>query len=424
MPAAKAGKLPLPKSVNQAVERLAPMFEMLQDWPRRFDASLERMMNAAPAGGSSGVAAKYGRWFFFLFRRYGHDAYHPRRVAAANRITVSHDGLLNARTHSIQSIATVEKQWFSVKEAAAELRVSTERINDGIDRCLISASNYDQDAAYRQRFLSREEIERLRQVQYEHVNDTYAHGLLGVPPAVYSLVCEAGWITRAHQDDVAPVVSGYVEHLPLLDLIERLRKSALHNKDRKIVASIPLRQLNFRRTTNKQRLLDLFRAIASGELTPVDHDEHLSIGGLMFAQDEVDQRIASWFVERGLTLQQIAVLTGAHYDAVKSWADMGLLKTSREPMEQGAPRVVDLRDFVQFLQTYSALAWQAKACKSSSRGLSSRLQNLGVNTIDSLDTGRGTLVRMSDVFSALDRGQVEERIAGQWPVMNLEETER
>ena len=144
----------------------------------------------------------------------------------------------------------------------------------------------------------------------------------------------------------------------------------------------------------------------------------------MFAQDEVDQRIASWFVERGLTLQQIAVLTGAHYDAVKSWADMGLLKTSREPMEQGAPRVVDLRDFVQFLQTYSALAWQAKACKSSSRGLSSRLQNLGVNTIDSLDTGRGTLVRMSDVFSALDRGQVEERIAGQWPVMNLEETER
>ena len=149
MPAAKAGKLPLPKSVNQAVERLAPMFEMLQDWPRRFDASLERMMNAAPAGGSSGVAAKYGRWFFFLFRRYGHDAYHPRRVAAANRITVSHDGLLNARTHSIQSIATVEKQWFSVKEAAAELRVSTERINDGIDRCLISASNYDQDAAYR-----------------------------------------------------------------------------------------------------------------------------------------------------------------------------------------------------------------------------------------------------------------------------------
>jgi hypothetical protein len=135
--------------------------------------------------------------------------------------------------------------------------------------------------------------------------------------------------------------------------------------------------------------------------SPVDHDEHLSIGRLMFAQDEVDQRIASWFVERGLTIQQIANLMGAHYDAVKSWVEAGLLPASREPLEQGAPWVVELRDLVAFLQTYSPLALQAKACGSSTRGLTARLQSLGVSPIASEEHGRGALVKVSDLLTAL-----------------------
>lgn len=400
-PLSKAGKLPLPKSVDEAADRLGTVFELLENWPHCFDARLNQMMDAAQAGVSTGVAAKLGRWYFFLFRKYQQNTFYPVRVAAANRIMLSHDGLLNARTHNIQYIATVEKARFSVKEAAAELGVSTDRINRGIDDCVIAASIHDEAVGYRQRFLSSDEIKRLRQVQFEHVNDTFARNLLGVSKAVYELMCEAGWIKRANPDDTAPVVSGYIKHVPLIDLIERLQRLALANKDRKIVASIPLRELNFRRTTNKQRLLDLFRAIAAGELTPVDHDEHLSIGGLMFAQDEVDQRIASWFVERGLTLQQVSALLGAHSEAVKNWIDLGLLPASREPMEQGAPWVVDLRDLVTFLQTYSILAWQAKACGSSTRGLTSRLHGIGVEPIVSDD--RGALVKVCDVFSGLSK---------------------
>jgi len=407
---AKAGKLPLPKSVEQAADRIVPLFELLEDWPRRFDARLKQMMEAAPTVATSGVAAKHGRWYFFLFRTYRQDAFYPVRVAAANRITSSHDGLLNARTHSIQNIATVEKRSLSVKEASAELRVSSERINDGIDRCVISASIHDEAVGYRQRFLSREEVQRLKQVQFEHINDTAAQAILNVPKSVYNLICEAGWITRSDPNDTAPVVSGYIQHVPLLGLIERLRKLAQENKDRKIVASIPLRELSFRRTTNMPRLIGLFRAIAVGELTPVDHDEHLSIGGLMFAQDEVDQRIASWFVERGLTLQQVSAMMGAHYDAVKSWVDLGVLPANREPMEQGAPWVVDLRDLVTFLQNYSPLAWQAKFCNSSSRGLTSRLEGLGVTPIASEDVGRGQLVKLSDVFTALKAAHIKDLV--------------
>jgi len=400
-PQSKAGKLPLPSTVEQAVERLSPVFELFQNWPQRFDTRVKELVESAPTATSTGAAAKYGRWYFFLFRKYTHDAFHPIRVAAANRITESHDGLLNARTHSIQQIATVEKQWFSVKEAAVELYVSTDRINEGIDRHLIVASVHDEAVGYRQRLLSREELRRLKQVQYEHITDTDARAILNVPEAVYSLMCEAGWVQRSDPTDTAPVVSGYVRHVPIMELVARLRTLAQANKERKIVASIPLKELNFRRTTNHARLLGLFRAIAAGELLPVDHDEHLSIGGLLFAQDEVDQRIASWFVERGLTLQQISSLMGAHYDAVKAWVEQGFLPATKEPLEQGSPWVVDLRDFVEFLQSYAPLARQAKSCGSSSRGLTSRLQAYGVSAHLADAGARGAIVKLSDVFSAV-----------------------
>lgn len=404
-PVAKAGKLPQPRSMTQALERLLPVYALFEDWPKKFDARIKLLIERSPAAASTGVAGRYGRWYRFLLRNHRHDAYHPIRVAVANCITLLHDGLLNARSQSVQNIATVEKQWFSVKEAATELRVTAERIQQGIDDCLIAASVNDEAMGGRQRFISRATLDQLKQAQYEHVSDTYARDLLGVHQAVYSLMCEAGWITRATPGDVPPVVSGYVKHLPLLDLINRLRESAIANKDRRDVASIPLRELNYRRTTNYQRLLALFRAVAAGELKPMDYEEGLSIGGLRFAQDEVDQRIASWFVERGLTAQQVSALTGAHYDAVKGWIDSGLLLATQEPLEQGAPWVVDIRDLITFLQTYAPLAWQARLCESTSRGLAGRLERAGISPLGSEQSGRGALVRISDLLGALRTDQ-------------------
>lgn len=399
--AAKAGKMPQPRSLAQALERLLPVYGLFEDWPRKFDVRIKLLIEKSPSAASTGVAGRYGTWYRFFFRNYRHDAYHPIRVAVANCITLLHDGLLNSRSQNVQNISTVEKQWFSVKEASTELRVTAERIQQGIDDCLIAASINDEAVGGRQRFISRAMLDQLKQAQYEHVSDTYARDLLGVHQAVYSLMCDAGWVTRAVPGDVPPVVSGYVKHLPLLDLINRLRESAIANKDRRDVASIPLRELNYRRTTNYQRLVGLFRAIAAGELKPMDYEEGLGIGGLRFAQDEVDQRIASWYVERGLTAQQVAALTGAHYDAVKGWIDAGLLPATQEPMEQGAPWVVDIRDLITFLQTYAPLAWQARQCESSSRGLVSRLERAGFCPVVLKQSGRGALVRISDLLGSL-----------------------
>lgn len=398
--AAKVGKTPNPKSVADAAQRLGPVFQLFENWPQNFDEKLRVLIEDGSPTASTGAAARFGRWYTYLFRKHRHDAYEPLRVAAANRIVISHDGVLNARTHSVQSIATVQKNWYSVKEAALELRVSTERINEGIDQCLIDARIHDESAGYRQRLIALKEIERLRQVQYEHIDDTAAREILQVPKAVYSLICDAGWITRADVNDIAPVVSGYIQHLPLLALVEKLRRAGIENAGRRWGAFVRLRQLNLRRTTDLNRLIGLYRAIAAGELKPIGIEEGFAVGSLMFLQDEIDKRIASWHVARGLTAQQVSALLDEHYDAVKAWITSGLLPATREPLEQGAPWVVDLHDLIKFMQTYATLASQAKATGSTSRGLNSRLQQLSVTPIEP-EGGRGALVKLADLFSAI-----------------------
>ena len=397
----KAGKSPLPKSVDQAVAKLFPLFELLENWPNKFEGRLEGMLATSPKGVSTGAAARAGRWYHFLFRKYHQvEAFLPIRVATANVIVKCHDGLLNARTSSIINISTIQKNWYSVKEAATELRISADRINDGIDRCLIDAQIHDEAKGYRQRFIALDEIKRLKQVQFEHIDDTEAMAILQVPKSVFSLMCDSGWLLRADKNDIAPVVSGYVKHVPLLDLIERLRTSAQVNINANAGSTVRLRDLNLRRTTDQQKLIGLFRAIAAGEIVPVEHDESLTIGSLAFPQKEVDARIASWFVARGLTVEQVSDVTGSHYDAVKAWVDMGLLKASREPLEHGSPWVIDLRDLASFLQTYSPLAYQARWCESTTRGLTTRLARVGVTTIEPPGS-RGALLKMSDLWRSM-----------------------
>ena len=201
-----------------------------------------------------------------------------------------------------------------------------------------------------------------------------------------------------------PVASGYIKHVPLLALIARIQSSVKIAAGAADESTVLLRKLNLRRTTDQQRLIGLFRAIASGEIVPVSHDENLTIGGMAFSQRDVDKRIASWFVARGLTVEQVSDLTGAHYDAVKAWVEMGLLPATKEPLEHGSPWVIDLRDFTTFLQTYSPLAWQAKISESSTRGITDRLKRMNVNTIEP-PNGRGTLLKLQDLWTAIKSQQ-------------------
>jgi len=214
---------------------------------------------------------------------------------------------------------------------------------------------------------------------------------------------------------VAPVVTGLDQHIPLLQLILRLKKAARDAAGMVVGKTLPLRDLHLRRTTDRGRLVELYRSILSGEFPPVGDDGAAGLGGLLFPVEQVDARIASRLVSKGLTVQQISVLTSAHYDAVAAWVKTGLLPATQLVGEHGSPWVVELKDLVGFLLTYTPLASLAGATGSSSRGLVAKLETIGVSVIAPAGP-RGALVKVSDLIESLrhvgsqgDSGPPEKR---------------
>lgn len=396
----KRNKSPLPRSVLDANAWQDRLFVLFSNWPHNFEERLKPFLTSELALTASALAAKEGAWFRHVFKRYGHAAYQPIRTCVANSILSSDCGLLSYRSSSIASNASVPYPWVPISEAAKSLGMNTLRLNEGVNCGLIHATVYDCGSSYRQRFLSHTEICRLRQVQFDHCTDTEAISLLAVSPEQFKLLDEAGLIGRSSSLATPPVSRGTVQRASLQALISKL-EAAVEGCDKYLAGRvIPFKQLNLKRTTDRQRLFGLYRAIASGELQPVAHDGSSGIGGFLFLRNAVEAKTSSAYVERGLTLEQIKELTSCHYDAVKAWVDMGLLRATQSKSEKGSPWVVDLKDLVQFLMTYTPLSHHASLSDSTSRGITSKLERMGVAPLTSA-SGRGTLLRMPDLLGAL-----------------------
>lgn len=400
----KRGKSLVPRSVEQARARLAPIYWLLDEWPTRLSDRIGELIDAPSADATSGVAKRLGSWYRFLFKQFTGPAYEPIRVVAANCIARKHDGLINARTRNIHSLATVEKNWYSIAECTRELGISAERINAAIDRGWVAAKVQDHAAGHRERFLPRSEIERIRRLNLAHVDGSEARRLLEVPDSVFGFVVEAGLLERQPAERTW-TGSGDFERTAIHALAERLRNPEGRALDVLPASSdvVHLRALGLRRTTDRSRLISAYKDIASGALSPIGCDGSSGIGGIAFRHADVAQRISTRSLTTvALTLQQVADLTGAHYDAVKGWAESGLLRAQRPSGETASPWTVELEVLVEFLMTFTPLAHQASALRSSSRGLCARLARRNLVPVNPAAI-RGTLFRLSEIFVAAAR---------------------
>lgn len=399
-PHVRTAKASPPATMPKAIELVTAAFQMMENWPINFEVRLDKLKSDRVSVVSSGIAARIGPAHRFLFKRHNDPAYILMQKAMANWLVRTHDGTINGRNNNIVAIANEPVAFHPVSVAARLLGVNAERIHTGIDLSQIQATDRDEGCGNRRRYLSREEIDRLISLQSEFVGESSARSTLCVSKTIFEFIKEADWLTHCDPMSLSTITSGTIDNFALHKLMGKLITSA-PKRNGAAEGFVYLRDLNLKRTTDRQRLVSLFRAIGSGSMAPVGHDETSGVGGLMFNQSDVDVRIASWFVTRGLTLQQISNLTSAHYDAVKSWVDDGLLRASREPLEHGAPWVVDLKDLITFLQTYSPLAWQATAIDSTTRGLTTRLERIGVPPVMP-KSGRGSLAKLPELFKALE----------------------
>jgi len=395
---AKAGKTPAPRSVTEARERLSVLTRLSADWPIGFSGAVADLMRAPEHNTPASVSRRLGTWYKFLFRQFRHSAYKAFHVAAANSIVKMHEGPIDARMRDLHALATVKKEWFTVAEAARELGMRSERLAAGVDDGRIRASTPNAGTLYRQRFLHRAEVDRLREIRDDFCDESAAADILGVPHSVFRILKEAGLVQMVNDAALPPVARGCISRSDLQALATRLLAQwpAL---DPSTSDHVALRDLNLRRTTDRQRLVGLFRAVAEGSLSPIGHDGTGLAGGALFSKVEVQARVASFSIAADLTVQQVSDLLGVHYDAVKVWVDAGLLRARRVPDRQGRPLVIELRDLVGFLLEFTPLSSLAAQMGSSSRGITDTLARKQVPVMG-LDATRGVLVRIRDMVRA------------------------
>lgn len=402
----RTGLLALPNRVSETADLLSPVMTMFSQGRPAIEAYMSALLSDPVDGSSSGPAKRFGRWYRLLFRTFNAPAYEPWRRCAANLIAANADVLLNARTRSIQTAASASKGWFSVAEAARMIKVSAERLHAGIDQGLILAQEQGANASYRQRFLSRNEVDRLKLIRDTHIDDTAAKRLLNVPKSVFRLMSEAGWIVRSDPDQLPPVFSGTIQKVALESLIERLRLSFPQGIfDPLALPCVALRDLTLRRTVDRQRLLSLYRAILDGAIKPIGHDGSTGAGGLYLSQGDIDSHMSRSTGMLALNIEQVSSLTGSHVDAIKGWIMDGLLPASKAMEQHGSPWCVQIIDLVSFLMTYSPLATLATDCGSTSRGISAALAKANIQT-HRPSSGRGDLVLQSALMRAVLSRQV------------------
>jgi hypothetical protein len=391
-PVKVSGATPAPRSVAQARAGLTAIAQVTKDWPTNFSGAVAELMRRSPHGQGGPVSARLGSWYRTLFRRFGHSAYDAIRTVAANIVVLQHDGPIDPRKRELLSACTVKKDWVSLTEAARELGVTPARLAKGADDGRIQA--FFPDTGYRQRCVTRSEIDRLSALRSDYCDKGVAAQALGVPASVFSILAEAGLIALHDAETLAPVIRGCVSRSALQALTQRLLEG-LQCIDGPGGEYLALRDLNLRRTTDRQRMVDLCRSISDGSFAAAGHDGTGVIGGILFSKHQVQERIASFSVGVHLNMQQISALTGAHYDAVKTWVDTGVLPAKRTT-HQANPNLVDLRDFVQFLLEYSPLASLAPQLGSSSRGLAELFTRRDVQLVGQGER-RGVLVRIRDL---------------------------
>ncbi len=397
----RTGLLALPNRVSETGDLLSPILIMLSQGHSAIEAYMSALLSDPADGSSSGPAKRFGRWYRLLFRTFKAPAYEPWRTCAAHLIAANAEVLLNARTRSLQAAASASRGWFSVAEAARMLKVSAERLHAGIDQGLISVQEQGANSTYRQRFLSREEVERLQQIRDLHIEDTAAKQLLNVPKSVFRLMGEAGWLVRSEPDQLPPVFSGTIQRVALESLIARLQQSCTPGPfDPEDSPCVPLRDLTLRRTVERQRLLALYRAILDGTVKPVGHDGSHGVGGLFLSQSDIDKHINRSTDVPVLNVEQVSSLTGSHVDAVKGWIKDGLLPATKALDLHGSPWQVHITDLVSFLMRYTPLATLAADSGWTSRGISAALSKANIPT-HRPSSGRGDLVRQTALIRAV-----------------------
>jgi len=380
-----------PGAVSQGVEFLAPMDELLRNWPTQFEAHVRaRILSGNPDGRT--LRTRLGPWyerlkalrhcqglqqFLDIILRVAEvefdgtciDFAMPEVAAAATHVTATQAAKLIG-VH----VSTFRKY------ALTQLRYRTKRFGT-------RGQHYEFDIAV---------IEDVIRDRNKWVSTECVQEMLGVPGSVVDRLVGASLLTKDAQWLRNLRKGGPIELSTVHNLVSQVQ---VHSQ--KVATpsgkTIALRELISKRTGDKAAAEAAWKAVATGKIQPVASGEKL--GDFRYAVADVARYYSRPVLEAGLTVQDLAKQTGWKWESISHWMKEGLLSSNDVIVRGQHCRVVMPAQLLEFQRKYIPLADLAKSIGSKSSILTLRNPDIEVLGSLTLPCGqrRGGLVRIADL---------------------------
>lgn len=379
-----------PKSVSEAVEFLAPLQSLLAQWPQAYETHVRSRL-AQGSEQARTLKALLGRWYQQL-----------RKVAA--------DGPLHVFLAPVQRIAVAEFDGVIGREEVdhwEDLRYV--RLSDAAHHGQMTVPTLRRAIAAGQvehrtrRFGTKGVVYEVLRTDLDHIivarggwmTEAAACKVLNVRPKVLTNMATAG-LVEADYDWVKDVLKGGPFRV---STVERALAMLMANVATSPSAGerIAFQDLTSRRLGDNTAIQTLMRAIQSGEVQA--QGPAAKVGELQYLLADVRRFFGTPLLEAGLSVSQLAKLTGWKHESIDHWIESGLLESFPIVLRGQPCRVVMPAQLLAFNRTYMPISDLARLVGSRSAFMKRRLAEIGV--IGGRATGKGTergmLVRLADV---------------------------
>lgn len=382
-----------PSSIQGAVSYLQPLDELLRDWPYNFESHVAgRIASGSPQART--LNALLGRWYQQLKTVTTSG---PLQVFLKVVIEVAARDFNGIVDHHVAAEVGLES-YLPVAEAAKRIGIGRDSL---VEHLKSGKANYRTRRLGKRGLcyeMPKDEVARVKLERERWTSIDAAAERLGLGPSILERMGEAG-LVLVDINWRADLLKGGAAHVESLVAFEARARAHL-KKAKTSESTIAIKELTSRRIGDKKAIESVLRAIFNGELCAIAAGDKL--GSLRYKVSEVKRYFGRPVLDAGLSVNQLAKLTGWKWESIRSWIDDGLLE-SHEIVLRGQPcRVVMPEQLLAFTKEYIPLATLAQAVDSKSSALLERLGCIPLLGGKLLPSGviRGALVRLSDLAHA------------------------
>jgi len=396
----KQGKTVTPTTVKEAQIFLAEATNLLTEWPSAFQ---EEVSNRLRRGDQSASTApeRLGRWYQRLMR-FTDPAFGDFRSVLGETVNGSFAGpYLGAAAADSDGC----REWISAAEAARIIGIRPDRIVHAVASKQIYGKLFNRGFGHRHVVIRKATADTIRAHRNRFGDKKALRDLWGVSRNQFDLLREAGFMASIEVTELPALVDANHDLEAARKMIDRIAADAKPVQGK----TVALKAINLRFTTDRKGVLAVLRAIHDGTLRPAVGSVGENLTALEFDQAEVEFILKETLRGPGLTVQEVGRMTGWKGQCIAHWCDVGLLNHETFEHAGRVGRLIRMEDLVRFQGEYVPSATLAKRMQTSSRGLMTRLGEMGVDLIGAFQDGsawRGHLVRLADLAAAGGAGRL------------------